>query len=156
MWFKKNKATPAGPETRPLTFESVRSVFEKNDWPHMLEEVAGDPIIRTHADGIISSVFAVDMGFTVLRAWPLAWLTEERFPEVLAWVEGFNNNSPFPTVAVYQEEDMWALHASFLIPNHWEYTDEQLKVWLECGIFGVMDVGNAFFTAFNVENPDKK
>lgn len=158
MWFNKKKEQPAGPVTRPLSFERVHALFVEKEWPYLLEGSQEEPILRTQSGGIISSVFAVDLGITVLRSWPLKWLTEERFPEVLAWVEGFNNNSPFPTVLLYQDEgdNYWNLSASFLIPDHWEYTDAQLEEWVKNGIFGVMDVGNDFFTAFNLENPDAK
>lgn len=154
MWFNKNKANPAGPVTRPLSFENVQSVFVKNDWPHTINEA--DQVLMTHAEGIISNIFAVEFGIFIMRDWPLEWLTDERFAEVLAWAEDFNNNNPFPTVTVYQVDGTWFLSAGFLIPNNWEYSDGQLSEWLKCGIFGVMDVGQAFFPAFNLENPDKK
>lgn len=148
MWFKRNKNKPGGPAARPLTLERVYSVFDNKDWTYQLAQ--DNLSLATGFHGLPLRIVTIGDGLHVIATCRSDELTAERFPEVLTWVEDFNNDHAFPTaIAFYDDDNMVAVGANFAIPGSWEYTDNQLDEWLECGISGTVDLSKAFYTTFD-------
>lgn len=151
MWFKKDKDKPVGPVARPVNIERICAVFDENGWTYDFDEE--NSVLETGFEGLYFRIITNDVNLHVLTTCVSEKLTLERFPEVLAWVEEYHSNNPFPTaVALHDEENNTVrMGADFAIPGKWDYTDAQLMEWLNCGISGILDVCKEFFAAFDPE-----
>lgn len=148
MWFKRNKNKPVVPVARPLTIQRVCALFDAKGWTYQFDEES--LTLETGFQGFPLNIITAEDGLHVLATRSSDNLSADRFPEVLAWAEDFNNNRAFPTAMVFQVEDnMVHVGANFAIPDAWEYTDEQLDEWLECGISGIVDISEAFYATFD-------
>lgn len=138
-------------EPTPLSLERVQALFDQQGWNYDLQPERQS--LRTGFSGIGMEIKYLAPTITVVTTVAVDVITAERFDEVLAWVERYNNEHTFPTAAALQDEErnLTALGATYSLPGQWDYTDEQFAAHISSAIEGIVNASRDFLGDFAPE-----
>lgn len=136
---------------KPLSIERVREYFDAQGWKY--EDGSSPQSIRTGFAGMGLEVAYFAPNLAVTTSVAVDAITADRYEEVLAWAESYNNANAFPSVSAVRDpqRNLAALGAVYSMPGFWEYTDTQFAAHLSSGIEGVLNASRDFLSHFAPE-----
>lgn len=135
----------------PIDLDRVRGFFRDNH-VHFAETGTGYSLV-TRFSGVAIEIRHTPPNVALVSSAAVDDIGADRFDDVLAWVERYNDSHTFPTTTAIQDRDrrITALGVTFVLPGQWGYTDEQFADWVGSGINGVVDAVTSFVKEFSPE-----
>lgn len=136
------------PQLSPVSMERVTAFFDDKGWNYELD--ANGVVLHTGFSGVGMDVKFLAPSISIVTTVAVDIVTANRFEEVLSWVEAYNYEKAYPSLAALEdtERDITALGASYTLPGQWEYTDHQFASHIFTGIQGLVQAARDFLAQF--------